>query len=49
MDKPTCTCVEGMPPCPLHTPEREAERRAAAKLGIEAWWARALAERRAQA
>jgi hypothetical protein len=41
MDKhETCVCFEGMPPCSYHYPEREAERRAAAKAAIEAAWDR---------
>ena len=47
MDKhETCVCVEGMPPCSYHYyPEREAERRAAAKAGIEAAWDRYFTEK----
>jgi hypothetical protein len=46
MDKlEICTCVEGMPPCSYHDPEREAERRDAAKAGIEAFWARYFTEK----
>jgi hypothetical protein len=45
--EPICTCLPDWP-CSLHTAERETERRAAAKLGIEAWWERRLAERLAQ-
>ena len=44
MDKPVnviCTCIQGMPRCSYHDPKPEAERRADAQAGIEAWWAKA--------
>jgi hypothetical protein len=46
MDKlEICTCVEGMPPCSYHDPERDPERWGAAKAGIEAFWARYFTEK----
>jgi len=33
-----CVCIEGMPRCAFHDPEREAARRARAKAGLDALW-----------
>jgi len=35
-----CTCVPGLPQCPhpMHTEEGRAERGAAAKVRLDAWW-----------